>query len=453
LTLVESVRPVVPPPRGLLPVVGEDLVVPLVGGGEARHANLDVAATAPALVAVAERVAQVLPWSGSVHRGAGLPARACTALYEQARAGVGRFVGVRPDDLVVVTRNTTDALTLLSRCVPQDAGDVVVLDLEHHANLLPWRRRAHRLVPVAATLADTLGRLEAALAAAPAALVAVTGASNVTGDLLPVPAIARLARAHGARVAVDAAQLAPHRRFTLAALGADYVALSGHKLYAPYGAGALVGRRDWLDAAEPYLPGGGAVRDVRADGTTWAHGPARHEGGTPNLLGAVALAEACAALDDLPAGALERHEAALRERLLDGLAGLDGVRVHRLWPDAGGAIGVVAFTVAGYAPGHVAAVLSAEHGVGVRNGRFCAHQLLGRLGLPGGAVRASVGVATGAGDVDRLLAALGALVAEGPRWAYEAQDGAWAPVPDDRRLPAGLLGRPATGPAAGPCAQ
>jgi len=437
--LLELPRPSADAEGGLLPVVRDGLTVPLVGGGEARYVDLDVAATAPALVAVADRVARVLPWAGSVHRGAGLPARVSTALYEQARAQAGRSLGARDGDLVVLCRGTTEALNLLARAVPDGAGDVLVLDLEHHANLLPWRRRAHRVVPVAATLAATLERLGAALAAAPAALVAVTGASNVTGEVLPVRAIARLAHAHGARLAVDAAQLAAHRRVRLDALEADFLALSGHKLGAPFGAGVLVGRRDWLDAAEPHLAGGGAVREVGADTTTWTTGAARHEAGTPNLVGAVALAEACATLDALAPGALERHEAALRARLHEGLRAIDGVTVHRLWPDAPDAIGVACFTVAGLAPGLVAAALAAEHGVGVRDGRFCAHPLLARLGLPGGAVRASVGVATTAADVDRLLDALRELVARGPRWRYARRDGAWAPDPDDRPLPAGLL--------------
>ncbi|MDO8211262.1 aminotransferase class V-fold PLP-dependent enzyme [Conexibacter sp. CPCC 206217] len=422
----------------LLHVVGQDLRVPLVGGGEARYANLDYGATSPALATVAERVTRVLPYYGSVHRGSGLPARVSTALYEQSRASVARFVGARPDDLVVFTRNTTDALNLLASAIPADAGDVVFLDSEHHANLLPWRRRGHRAVAVAPTLDETLRRLRAALAAGPAALLAITGASNVTGELVPLERIVALAHAAGARVVVDAAQLAPHRRVDVAALGADYLALSGHKLYAPYGAGALVGRADWLDVAEPYLAGGGAVREVTWEGTDWHDGPARHEAGTPNLLGAVALAQACETLDTLAPGALEAHESSLRELLLARLERLDAVRVARIWSDSEGAIGTVAFVVDGYAPGHVGAYLSAEHGVGIRDGRFCAHQLLGVLGLDPahpGALRASFGVGTSSDDVERLARAIERLVVEGPHRAYTAGPDGWAPVGDDRPLP------------------
>jgi selenocysteine lyase/cysteine desulfurase len=440
--------------RGLLPVVGEELRVPLVGGATVRYANLDQAATAPALAAVAERVTRILPYYGSVHRGAGLPSQVSTALYESARGTVARFVGARPDDAVLFTRNTTDALNLLAHCVPATAGDVVFLDSEHHANLLPWRGRAHRSVPVADTLEETLRRLRLALSRRRTALVAVTGASNVTGELLPIDRIVAIAREAGARVVVDAAQLAPHRRFSASELGADYVVLSGHKLYAPYGAGALIGRADWLDGAAPYLAGGGAVRDVRADGVDWADGPARHEAGTPNLLGAVAIAAACAALDALDPGELEAHEAALRERTIAGLEAIDGVTLHRIWPDSEGAIGVVTFSVDGSTPEHVAAYLSAEHGIGVRDGRFCAHQLVARLGAAGGALRASFGVSSRLEDADRLVEAIAALVAQGTRWEYTTVDGALVPAADDRALPDWLgvdLGAAASAPAS-PCA-
>jgi selenocysteine lyase/cysteine desulfurase len=145
--------------------------------------------------------------------------------------------------------------------------------------------------------------------------------------MAPLAELADLAHAHGARIAVDGAQLVPHRSVDLAASGIDYLAFSGHKIYAPFGAGALVGRGDWLDAAPPYLARGGAVRQVRLDVTEWAASPARHEGGTPNVIGAVALAAACRFVDSLPAGALEAHEGFLTRRLVSGLA-LDSLRAH-----------------------------------------------------------------------------------------------------------------------------
>lgn len=425
----------------LLPVVGGDTRVPLVDGRSVPYANLDYAASAPALESVAARVVEVLPLYASVHRGAGYLSQVSTALYEASRTTVARFVGARPDDVAVITRNTTDALNLLAGCVP-DGGRVLVLDVEHHANLLPWVRsvrgsgRTATILPSAPTVAETLTALRDELARQPYALVTLTGASNVTGEALPIASVVALAQEAGARVAVDGAQLVPHRAFSLAASGVDYVALSGHKTYAPFGAGALVGRRDWLDAGTPYLAGGGAVRDVRTDRTLWQPAPARHEGGSPNVLGAVALAEACDALSALPAGALVEHERVLRERLVDGLAAIPGARVLRLWSDSTDPVGVVAFTVGDHDSGLVAAYLSAEHGIGVRDGRFCAHPLLARVGVTGGAIRASVGVGTTTETVDRLLAGLRAYVTDGPAAEYEVVDGCWTVADDTRPRPA-----------------
>jgi selenocysteine lyase/cysteine desulfurase len=420
--------------RPLLPLVGADTVVPLVPDGSVRYADLDTAASTRALAAVADRVAEVLPLYASVHRGAGYLSQVSTALYESARGAVADFVGARADDVCVFTRHTTDALNLLAGAVPPGAS-VLLLDCEHHADLLPWQRRGPTTVlPVQATVTATLRALADELARGRHALLAVTGASNVTGEALPLDEVVALAHAAGTRVAVDGAQLVPHRRFSLAATGADWVAFSGHKLYAPFGAGALVGRRDWLDAAPAHLAGGGAVQEVAVDDVVWSPAPHRHEGGSPNVLGAVALAEACAALAALPAGALERHERALRERLVDGLGVLPGVRVLRIWADSAEPTGVVSFTVAGADPGLVAAYLSAEHGIGVRDGRFCAHPLLARLGVPEGALRTSVGVGTTRADVDRLLAALDAFLSAGPRVTYTRRDGRWQPADDPRPL-------------------
>lgn len=265
-------------------VLGAGLPVPVVDGTTVPHANLDLAASAPALQCVADRVAALLPYHASVHRGAGYASQVCTAALEAARRTVGRFVGARADDVVVFTRNTTDALNLLAGAVP---GSVLCLDVEHHANLLAWRGGSHRILRAAATVDATLTDLRDALADTPTALVAVTGASNVTGEVLPLAEIARITHEAGARIVVDAAQLAPHRRVDIESAGIDYVALSGHKLYAPFGSGALVGRRDWLDVATPYLAGGGAVQRVTAAGAgtaaevSWAPAPHRHEAGTP----------------------------------------------------------------------------------------------------------------------------------------------------------------------------
>ncbi|MDH2444741.1 aminotransferase class V-fold PLP-dependent enzyme [Amnibacterium sp. CER49] len=422
----------------LLPVVGAGMPVPLVGGGSVRGVDLDLAATAPALSAVAAHVAAVLPHLGSVHRGAGWRSELATGAVESARRTIGAFVGARPDDAVVLTRSTTEALNLLAGAVP---GSTVVLDVEHHANLLPWARSAGGAVVVrsAETFAGTLAALELALTAERPALLAVTGASNVTGEVLPLPELVALARRAGARVAVDGAQLVPHRRIDLGATGVDYLAFSGHKAYAPYGAGALVGRADWLDAAAPHLAGGGAVQRVRLVGAQaiadWRDGAARHEAGTPDTVGAVAIARAFDELAALDPDVWSAHEAGLRDRLVDGLAAVPGVRVLRLFADLDDAVGVVSFTLDGLDARLAALALAAEHGIGVRDGGFCAHPALERLTGGRPALRASLGVGTTLADVDALLAAVSVLAADGPRGRYERGADGWRVVGDDRPRP------------------
>ncbi|MGC4934672.1 aminotransferase class V-fold PLP-dependent enzyme [Gordonia sp. DT30] len=406
----------------LAAVVGADEKAPLAGGGEIAYANLDYAASAPALVAVAESVSAALHQYASVHRGAGHLSQVTTRRYEQCRETVRRFVRGRSDDTVVFTRNTTDAINLAAHCTP---GDVVVLDIEHHANLLPWLSRdagSARIVTARPSIEDTLTALECELAAAPTSLLAVTAASNVTGEVLPVGRLAAIAHRHGARILVDAAQLVAHRPVSVVSHGIDYLVFSGHKLYAPFGAGVLIGRSDWLDDADPYLAGGGASAQVSVvDGpdencaaTAWHTGAARHEAGSPNVLGAIAIAAACDAIADIGIESIGAHEHELRRRLDDGLAAVDGVRTLQIFDDVTDRVGIAGFSVAGHTPRAVAEYLSAEHGIGVRDGKFCAHPVLNRLGLPAGAIRASFGLGTGSSDIDRLTGALRQLAATQP---------------------------------------
>ncbi|MFD4368858.1 aminotransferase class V-fold PLP-dependent enzyme [Rhodococcus sp. NPDC058521] len=391
----------------LAQVTGADLCVPLADGSTRTYANFDYAASAPALTQVVERIDQLLHTYSSVHRGAGYASKVSTDNYENAREIVGRFVGATDEHVVVFTRNTTDSLNLLAGCVP---GSVVVLDIEHHANLLPWK--GSRIVRAAGTIEETIRRLVVELCARPAGLLAITGASNVTGEVLPIARIADIAHRCGARILVDAAQLAPHRAIDIGAWGVDYLAFSGHKLYAPFGAGVLVGRRDWLDCADPYLSGGGAVRNVTVTNTQWALSPARHEAGTPNILGAGALAAACETIESLGFEYIAEHERALCEQLVAGLRTVPGLEVLSLWSDCEDSVGIVTFTVDGFEPREIATYLSDVHGIGVRDGRFCAHPLLDRLGHADGAVRASIGLGTGCADVERLVGAVRTLVPE-----------------------------------------
>ncbi|WP_405115942.1 aminotransferase class V-fold PLP-dependent enzyme [Micromonospora sp. NBC_01405] len=420
VTLVPSLTP---PPARTVSASSRPLDVLGVPG----QINLDYAASAPCARAAADAVAELLPWYASVHRGAGALSRRCTLEYERARQTVGDFFGARADDHVVFTRNTTDALNLLARALPTGTT-VVTFAGEHHANLLPWPRGSVRL-PVPAAPAEAVRALDAALTelrrgatARPPVLVAVTGASNVTGERWPVAELARVARRHGARIAVDAAQLAPHAPVDVAALDVDYLAVSGHKLYAPFGAGVLLGRGDWLDAAPPYLAGGGATSHVGAatHDVRWATGPARHEAGTPNLLGAVALASVCAALAGADRAALHAREQTLLARLRAGLAALPHVVELRTFGPDSPRVGIVSFVLAGRDSAEVAAELAIRYDIGVRDGLFCAHPLARRLlteaatrsghrDLPPTALRASIGLGSTQQHVESLLTALAEL--------------------------------------------
>jgi selenocysteine lyase/cysteine desulfurase len=443
--------------RPLAAVTGAEIQAPLIQGGHVRYANLDYGASAPALSVVSAYLNEILPFYASVHRGAGYASQISTSVYENARNIVRDFVGGRPDDSVIFTRNTTDSLNLLAGCLPvvdhNHTGEVLYLDIEHHANLLPWQGVPHRSVVASGTLEATIDSLRAELEHGDVSLLAVTGASNVTGEILPIRRLAALAHEFGARIVVDAAQLAPHRRIDIAADDVDYLAFSGHKLYAPFGSGVLVGRADWLDAGTPHLAGGGAVSEARLDGVSWTTGPARHEGGSPNVLGAATLARATQVIAALDQEQWHSHEAAIRSFLVEGLQKIDGVTVHQIFSDTDpdtDTIGVVNFSVEGYDAGLVAAYLSAEHGVGLRDGRFCAHPLLKRLGLPSGSLRASFGLGSRLEDAQRLLAGIEELRRSGLGWDYVVDSGRWVPSNDARVYPSWAPNTPGTAGAA-PC--
>ncbi|MDK0519046.1 aminotransferase class V-fold PLP-dependent enzyme [Streptomyces sp. ML-6] len=437
----------------LLPVLGEDVTVPLVTGGEVAYAALDYAASAPALRRVWDDVAAYAPYYGSVHRGAGYLSQLSTDLFENSRATVAEFLGCRADDQVVFTRSTTDSLNLLAAALPADC-QVFVFETEHHASLLPWRDARVTYLNAPRTPAQAVETLERALAARDPygpALVCVTGASNVTGELWPVGELAAAAHAHGARIVLDAAQLAPHHPVDITELDVDWVAFSGHKLYAPFGSGVLAGRADWLREAEPYLAGGGASRKVarRTDGgveVEWHTTAARHEAGSPNVIGAYSIASACKALKEAGFDALVAREQRLVAGVRAGLAGIPQVKVLSLFGDDAPRVGVISFVVEGWNSSHFAAALSAEYGIGVRDGLFCAHPLVrtllgsdpqevGECGAPEAepgerslnAIRVSFGAGTPDEHIERFVRAVKELVNEGAQWKYRTEDGRCVP--------------------------
>lgn len=437
-----------------LAVLGRDVTVPLVTGGEVSYAALDYAASAPALQRVWDDVAAYAPYYGSVHRGAGYLSQLSTDLFEQSRVTVGEFLDCRPGDQVVFTRSTTDSLNLLASVLPADC-QVFVFETEHHASLLPWTNARVTYLNAPRTPAEAVATLERALAGRDPhgpALVCVTGASNVTGELWPVKELAAAAHAHGARIVLDAAQLAPHHPVSVRELDVDWVAFSGHKLYAPFGSGVLAGRADWLQEAEPYLAGGGASRKVarREDGgveVEWHTTAARHEAGSPNVIGVYSIASACRALTEAGFESLVERERHLIAKVREGLAEVPAVRVLSLFGDDAPRVGVISFVVDGWNSSHFAAALSAEYGIGVRDGLFCAHPLVrtllgsepqaqGECGAPEAApgerslnaIRVSFGAGTPDEHVERFVRAVGELVADGAKWQYRTEEGRCVPA-------------------------
>jgi len=428
---------------GVLPVrlVGDDVAVPCVDGQDRVYVSFDAAASTSSLPAVAERVRQFVPWYSSVHRGAGWKSQLATQQYEEARAAALTFAGpTRTDDVAIVCRNTTEAINHLAYRLALRPDDVVVTTVvEHHANLLPWARVATRRY-VECDRRGTFAEddVAAALDTEPRPkLLAVTGASNVTGWMPPLDPVIAAAHERGVPVLVDAAQLAPHRPLPA---GADYVAWSGHKMYAPFGAGILVGPRTLFATGEPFLAGGGAVDLVDLDEVVWTDPPDREEAGSPNVMGAVALHAAIDEFGRIGWDAIARHDDAMSMQMREGLAAIDGVRV--LGEVGEGALPVLTFVVEDVPHALVAARLSAEHGIGVRHGCFCAHPYLLRLldlrpdqvaeyraavlrgdrrRVPG-AVRASAGLSTTADDVDRLLAAVAGIASGDPPVVPYVQD-------------------------------
>lgn len=365
--------------------------VPLLDGRLVPYVNFDNAASTPPLRAVRAAVNDFMPWYSSVHRGTGFKSQLATRAYEAAREITLRFAGADPESYVCIFgKNTTEALNKVARRLAFPPGrDVVLVSMmEHHANDLPYRAVAN-VVHVGITptgeldeadfdqkLRDYAGRV---------GLVAISGAGNVTGTLPPLRRLAQKAHAAGAQFLVDAAQLAPHRRIEMGSLDDpghfDYLALSAHKMYAPYGTGALIGRRDTFETGEPDLRGGGQVELVTEDRVVWSAPPEREEAGTPNVVGAVALAAAIQQLEAIGMETVAAHEAELTAYALRQLRTMDGVILYGDTEPARARqrLGVIPFNLEGMSHFLVATILGHEFGIGVRNGCFCAHLYILRL--------------------------------------------------------------------------
>ena len=377
-----------------------------------RLAFLDSAASAQKPRAVLEAMAGFHATAyANIHRGVHTLAERSTAAYEGARARVARFIGADDPAEVVFVRGTTEAINLVANswgAAHLGPGDVVlVTELEHHANIVPWQilagRTGCRLVPC--PVGDdgdvdlaAWGRI---LAAEPVKLAAFLHVSNAIGTVNPAREMAAMARARGARVLVDAAQAVVHLPTDVAALGADFLCFSGHKLYGPTGIGVLWARRELLEAMPPWQGGGDMIRSVSFAGTTFAEPPARFEAGTPAIAEAVGLAAAIDWLEGVGLDRVRAHEEALVADAAARLAAEPRVRVVGRPRERAG---VVSFVMEGVHAHDIGQLLD-EEGVAVRVGHHCAQPAMARFGVPATA-RASFAAYSAPEDVDQLVAGL-----------------------------------------------
>ena len=380
-----------PPPRA-----GEDFPGLLNADGSRWH-YLDTAATAQKPQAVIDATARALGEDyATVHRGVYTRSAQMTLGYEVARRRVAGFVGGREDELVF-TRGATEAINLVAYSYP-DKGRVLLSQLEHHSNIVPWQLAGWQ-VDVCPLTADGRIDLDAAEAMLTPAhtMVAVAHVSNVLGSVLDAQRAAELAHRVGAKLLLDGCQAVPRMPVDVAALGCDFYAFSAHKLYGPTGIGALWGRSELLAAMPPWQGGGSMIDRVTFSATTYAPPPQRFEAGTPAIVEAIGFAAACDYVEAIGLDTIERHEASLVRSLRDALRPMNDVTLFGPEDSAG----IVSFALQGVHPHDLGTILDEEN-VAIRAGHHCAQPLMDALGVPATA-RASFGLYSDQSDVDALI--------------------------------------------------
>lgn len=373
-------------------VVGLNEKVTLLDGTSTKYTNFDNAASTPTLLPVQEKVNEFCKWYSNVHRGTGFKSQLSSWVFEEARNMIGRFVGADASSAVIFCKNTTEAINKLAwrfqcpmiKAMGKDADKPIILTsiMEHHSNELPWRK-VGKVVHVdinsngtvnSPDLYEKLKKYKGKVC-----LVAISGASNVTGYINPIHEYAVKIHEAGAQIAVDAAQLAPHRPIDIKPKAdpqhIDYLAFSAHKIYAPYGIGVLVTDRTVFEHGDPDYVGGGTVDIVDLESAYWKELPEREEAGTPDIVGVVALATVVRLIEEVGFNSIIDHEAELTAYALEKLKAMPGVVIYGdVDPkNARNRLGVVSLNVKDMDHALVSAILSYEGGIGVRNGCFCAH--------------------------------------------------------------------------------
>ncbi|MDP3723915.1 MAG: cysteine desulfurase [Candidatus Omnitrophota bacterium] len=352
-------------------------------------------------------------YNANIHRGIHTLAEEATAAYEAVRERTARFVQAPSSRGIVFTRNATEAINLFAnawgRSVLQPGDQILLTEMEHHSNLVPWQLLARAtgatlaFLPVAPDGTLSLEELETLLTPR-TKLVALTHMSNVLGTINPVSRIAERAHARGALVLVDAAQSAPHLPLDVQTLGCDALAFSSHKMLGPTGVGVLYAREELLETMEPFLGGGEMISDVQLTSSTWNDVPWKFEAGTPNIADVIAFGEALAYLERIGMDAIHAHEQALTAYAIEQLQDVDGVLLYGPSRQTAERGGIISFNLEGLHPHDVGTALDAE-GVAIRAGHHCAKPLMRRLGVVATA-RASFYLYNTQQEVDRLLEAI-----------------------------------------------
>lgn len=367
-------------------VVGVDTKIPLPTGRYVTAINFDNAATTPPLQSVLMEINRFAPWYSSIHRGTGYKSQLSSYIYETTRNLILNFVNGDPSsDTVIYVKNTTEAINRVAHDILNETGIILSTSMEHHSNDLPWRNK----YKVEYIEIDELGRLkledlEEKLSRYKNSkkLLAITGASNVTGIKNPLNTIANLCYTYDAKLLVDGAQLVPHAAVDISLPSSkgkiDYLVFSGHKMYAPFGTGVLIGPKEVFNRA-PLISGGGAVDLVTHDYVKWADPPAIEEAGTPNLMGVVALAAAIKTLKAIGMEGIISYEESLTSYTLSKLSSIDGIELYGDPFNSDNRVAIVPFNIRGIPHEVTARALSYEGGIAVRSGCFCAHPYVQRL--------------------------------------------------------------------------
>ena len=368
---------------------------------------LDSAASAMKPNAVIDAMSDTMRTQyANVHRGLHWMSERTTDAYESTRDAIARLINAPSRDEVVFAKNTTEAINLLAHSygsLLRPGQAVLISEMEHHANLVPWQMLRDRAgIELRVARITDAGELdwvdfEAKLADGRVGLVALTHMSNVLGTYTPAARIAAAAHAAGAKVMFDGSQAVVHRRVDVQSLDADFYVWTGHKLYGPTGIGVLWGRMELLEAMPPFMGGGDMIGSVSFEHSTWAHVPHKFEAGTPPIVEAIGLKRAIEWVEAIGYDAIAAHEAALTDHALTRLAEVKGLRLLGQAQDRGG---VISFTLEG-AHAHDVATLLDRNGIAVRAGNHCAEPLMRRLGVDSTA-RASFGIYTTLGEIDVL---------------------------------------------------